>query len=236
MNRIMKVTKLHLNKISTFALVPPQIVGFVLIVSIIIALVIQRASDGAIDAAYVDGARSNSAIVWSLPGFLIYYGVQAVATSYPFALALGTTRRNFILGTMLANALQALYIAVMLVVLLGIELATGHWFMNAYVLDVYAVGSGNAWTLFATAFVGVMLCLTIGGFFGAVWVRFGAKGPTVVAIVLGLGLALTLLAVAPRLGEIFASITYSGLAVAAAIIVVLGLAGTWLAMRRASVR
>ena len=237
MNRVLKVTRLHLNKMSTFAITPLMILGIVMVVSVIIAIAIQRAVASPVDSAeYIEGARHNGAIVWSLPGFLIYYGVQAVATSYPFALALGTTRRNFILGTILANAVQSAYVAVLLLVLLGIELATGHWFVGVYVLDTYLVGAGDPLTLGVTAFLGVMLCLTIGGVFGAVWVRFGPKGPTFLALALALVLAVTLLVLAPQLGEIFAGITAAGLAIAAVVIMAVSLVGTGLAMRRASVR
>ncbi|QIK63154.1 hypothetical protein G7068_08050 [Leucobacter viscericola] len=236
MNRTLKVTRLHLNKLSTFVVAPLSIVGLVMVVSVIIALAIQRSGASTDMASYIEGARYNSGIVWSLPGFLIYYGVQAVATTYPFGLALGTTRRNFILGTMIANALQAAYITVVLLILLGLELATNHWFMSVYVLDVNALGAGNPLILAATAFLGVMFCLTIGGFFGAIWVRFGAKGPAVVAIGLGLLLAITILILAPNLGTIFTGITGLGVAITAVIVIVVALAVTWLAMRRASVR
>ena len=236
MNRTLKVTRLHLNKLSTFAVAPLGIVGVVMVVSIIIALAIQRGGSPADSASYVEGARMNSGIVWSLPGFLIYYGVQAVATTYPFGLALGTTRRNFILGTMVANVLQAAYVAVLLVILLGIELATDHWFMSVYVLDVYALGAGNPWVLFASAFLGVLFCLTVGGFFGAVWVRFGAKGPAVVGLALGVVFAVALLILAPNLVELLSGITREGLAIAVLGIIVVALGSTWLAMRRASVR
>lgn len=236
MNRTLKVTRLHLNKLSSFLVAPLGIVGAVMIVSIIIALAIQRSGGGTDMASYVEGARWNSGIVWSLPGFLIYYGVQSMATTYPFGLALGSTRRDFILGTMLANILQAAYIAILLVVLLGIELVTNHWFMSVYVLDVYALGAGNAWVLFVSVFLGVLFCLTIGGFFGAIWVRFGSKGPALVGISIGVVLALALLILAPHLEELFSAITTQGLALSALSIVVVALGCTWLAMRRASVR
>lgn len=237
MNRALKVSRLHLNKPDNFFGTPAFILGFVLIVSIIIAIAIQRATGMAAGSEeYIEGARMNMGVVWSLPGFLIYYGVQAVATTYPFALALGTTRRNFIAGTMLANVLQSAYVALLLVALLGIELATGHWFSNTYVLDTYMVGAGNPWILAATGFLGVLFCLTVGGFFGAVWVRFGAKGPAVVAIALGLTLAILLLILAPRLGEIFAGVTGAGLAIVAGCVILVALVGTWFAMRRAAVR
>lgn len=236
MNRTLKATKLQLNKLGAFALTPIFILGVVMIVSIIISLAIQRAGADPASPDYAMNARANAAIAWSLPGFLIYYGVQAVSTTYPLALALGTTRRNFILGTFLANALQAAYVALLLLALLGLELATGHWFTSSYVLDTYVMGAGNPLILLAVGFLGVLLCLTIGGVFGAVWVRFGPRGPAIVGLALGLILALVLLFIAPDLFNIVTSITGAGLAIAAGVIMVVSLIATWFAMRRASVR
>lgn len=237
MNRIVKVTRLHLNKLGTYAVTPPMILAIVMVVSIVIQLAIQRS--GSVDVhseEYIANARYNSSVFWSLPGFLVYYGVQAVATTYPFGLALGATRRNFILGTVIANAVQSLYVALLLLVLLGVEVATNHWFMSVYVLDTYVLGAGDPSILLAASFVGTLFFLTLGGLFGAVWVRFGAKGPLIMGLALGLALALTLLAIAPRLGEIIAGLTYAKTGLAAAVIMVVALAGTWLSMRRASVR
>lgn len=237
MNRILKVTRLHLNKTENFVYTPLFILGFVLLVTAIIQFAILRATGmDPSSAEYVDGARWSQGIVWSLPGFLVYFGVQGVATTYPFALALNTTRRNFIIGTMLSNLLQALYIALIMVVLLGIELATNHWFLGAYVFDVHLMGAGNPLILGVSAFLGVLFCLTVGGLFGAVWVRFGSRGPAIMGMAVGLALALTLLILAPQLGEIFAGLTRARLALGAALVIVVALVGTWFAMRRASVR
>mgnify|MGYP003417434741 FL=1 len=236
MNRTLKVTRLHLNKLSSFLVAPLGIVAVVMVVSIIIALAIQRGGSPVDSASYVEGARWNSGIVWSLPGFLIYYGVQAVATTYPFGLALGSTRRDFILGTTVANILQAAYVAILLVVLLGIELVTDHWFMSVYVLDVNALGAGNPWILMASVFLGVLFCLTIGGLFGSIWVRFGPKGPAIAGLALGVVMAVALLILAPNLVELIFDITAQGLAIAAVAMIVVALGGPWLAMRRAAVR
>ena len=237
MHRTLKVTRLHLTKLGTYMSVPPIILAFVLVVTVIIQVAILRSTEwDATSPEYIENARWNQAILWALPGFLVYYGVQAVATTYPFALALGTTRRDFVLGTMLANALQSLYVSVLLVALLGIELVTGHWFLGVYVLDVHLVGAGNPLILGVSGFLGTLFCLTIGGLFAAVWVRFGTRGPALLGVVLGLSLALTLLALAPRLGEIVAGLTRGGVAAAAVGVILVSLVGTWLAMRRASVR
>ena len=236
MNRILKTTRLQLNKPDNTFLVPLYILGLVLVVSAIIVLAIQRAGGDPSSEAYVEGARMNMGAIWSLPGFIVYLGVQAVATTFPYALALGATRRAFVAGTMITNLIQSLYIASLMLVLLGLELATNHWFIGIYALDVYALGAGNPVQLFLTVCIGIFLCLSIGGVFGAVWVRFGQRGPLLLGIALGLVLAVTFLALVPYLGDIVAGITGVSLAFAAVAVAVIAVLGTWACMRRTTVR
>lgn len=236
MNRVITVTRLHFNKPGTALATPLGIIVIVWIVSLIIALALQRAGLDPSNPEYAAGARNNAGIMWSLPGFLIYYGVQAVATTFPFALALGTTRRAYVAGTALASLIHAAFITAVLAVLLLLELATGHWFFDLYVFDVAVLGSGNLWTLIATAFIGVFLCLTIGSIFGAIWVRLGAKGPLVLGLALGLLLAVGVLIAVPYFADIVAWMTGLKLALMTLGIAALALIGTWACMRRTSVR
>ncbi|NLA64753.1 MAG: hypothetical protein GX862_02245 [Leucobacter sp.] len=236
MNRMLKVARLQLNKRDVSFLVPAIIVGMVMIVTAIIAIALQRAGLNSADADYAAGARNNLGIIWSLPGFLVYYGVQAVSTTFPFATALGATRRNYVFGTALANLCTAAYLAVLLSVLLLIELATGHWFFNIYVLDNYALGSGNVWQLAITVFLGTFAMTSIGGVFAAVWVRFGSKGPTMLGLALGLLLAVLILVFVPYFAEIFAAVTGAMIAWIGLGVSVVAILGTWLSMRRTSVR
>lgn len=236
MNRALNITKLHLNKPQAMFGVPTIIIAVVLVVTAIIALALQRAGMDPVRPEYAEGARGNLGMVWSLPGFLIYYGVQATATTLPFALALGATRRAHVLGTAIANLLLSAYVTVIMLVLLWLELATGHWFANIYALDNYAFGSGNAWMLAPTVFLGVFVSTSIGGAFGAVWVRYGSKGPTVVGLALALVLAVLVLVFVPQFGAIIAATTRGMLAVVAVGIAAVCLVGTWLALRRTAVR
>lgn len=236
MKHITHVTRLHLNKPEIMFRTPAFIIALVLIITTIISFALQRAGLDPANPAYADGARSNIAVAYALPGFLVYYGVQAVSTTFPFALALGTTRRAYVLGTALANLILSVFVAAMLTVLLWIELATDHWFFGSYALDNYALGSGDAWVLAITVFLGTFVAVTIGGFFGAIWVRFGTKGPTIAGVVLGLIVVLILLAIAPNFIEIVTSITRVDLAVGAIVVALLALVGTWVTMRRAAVR
>jgi len=215
---------------------PATIVLVVLVVSALIALALQRAGVDPNSADYVQGARWNQGMIWSLPGFLVYYGVQAVATSYPFALALGTTRRAHVMGTALANLIFSAFVALFMVALLGIELATNHWFFGLYALDVYLLGSGNPLLLMGTVFLLTFVSTSVGGMFGAVWVRFGPLGPTVLALGIALVLAVLVLVFVPQFGAIFAAITTPILAAVASGIALVSLVATWWVMRRASVR
>lgn len=236
MNRVLNVTRLQLNKRDVSFVVPPSIIGLVLVISAIISIALQRAGLDPADPAYAAGARNNLGVVWSLPGFLVYYGVQAVSTTFPFAMALGSTRRAYVLGTALANVVTAIYVTVILAVLLLVELATGHWWFDIYVLDNYALGSGDIWMLVPTVFLGVLFCTSIGGLFAAIWVRYGNKGPTILGLSVGLVLAVLILVFVPYVAQIIAGFTLAKLAWIAVGLVVVALIGTWLAMRRTAVR
>lgn len=237
LSRVARVTRLQLNVPANSVVTPAAILGLMFVISAVVALTIQRATGaGADNAEYIAGIRSNSGAVWSLPGFLVYFGVQSVATQFPFALALGTTRRSFTLGTLISHVAVAAYVAVLGAVGLGLELLTGHWFAGIYVFDTYALGSGNVGQLLLTLFLGALASMSIGGAFGAVWVRFGARGPLVVAVVLAViaagGLLLSVPAW-PWIGEHFAMWWLVTLALIA---IAVSVTGELLALRRTTVR
>lgn len=236
MRHVTNVVRLHLNKPQVSFLVPLYILGMVLVISAIISLTLQRVGLDPNNPEFAEGARMNAGAVWSLPGFLVYLGVQAVATTFPYALALGSTRRAYVAGTAVANGVLATYIAVVMMILLAIELATGHWFANIYVLDTTLLGSGNFGVLALAAFLGTFTALSLGGLFGAIWVRFGSRGPIVLGMGLALGLALILLLTAPSLPTFIPTITGGMVAGTAAVIAVAAVVATWLCMRRTAVR
>lgn len=230
------VVALHFVKRDVMLYTPPIILGLVVLVTVIIALVLQRVGLDPSSPDWAEGARSNGGVVWSIAGFIVYLGVQSVGTTFPFALALGATRRNFTIGTLAAHFVLAVYIAAIGAVLLTIEKATGHWFTHAYTFDSYLLGSGRYQVLIPVMLLGSWAALSVGGAFGAVWVRFGKRGPLVVGCGLAVVLALALLVLAPSLGRIFANFHAWWLAVLAALTIVFGAVGQYGALRSASVR
>lgn len=236
MNQVIKNVKLQFTQRNTYFVSPPLIILAVAVLSALISLGAIRGGVDINDPDFVDGAKSNAAILWSMVGFLGYLGVASVATTFPLALSLGTTRRSFVFGTMISHVLLSAYISALILVLLGIELLTDHWFANLYIVDIYMLGEGNPFILVAVVFLATLTTLSIGAFFASVWIRFGNKGPAALGIVLALLLALVVVIFAPYFETFFSNFQVWWLAVAAGVVILVSAAAEYFSLRKASVR
>lgn len=236
MSTIISTTKLHLNKRETTFIVPLYITGMVAVISILISLVFWRSGSLPGSEGWIQGSQFNPGILYGLVGFLGYLGVQSVATTFPFALTLGSTRRAFVGGTLLWNVITAAYLTAVLAVLTLLELATNHWFVGFYIFDIYVLGAGDLTQLVPMVFLGVLTLLTVGGVFGAAWVSLGARGPQFIAAGIVVVVVVALIIVMPSLPSFLAGFQLWWLAVAAIVMIVLSALGTWLLLRSAIVR
>ena len=236
MNAITSVVKLHLNRRVVALLVPLFIVAVVVVISILISLLAWRGGSQPASPAWINASRNNTGMLFSFAGFLVSMGVASAATTFPFALALGSTRRAFTLGTLAWNILQAAYLTVVFAVLTLLELATGHWFAGFYIFDITILGAGDLTKLIPIVFLSVLALLSIGGAFGASWVRFGARGPQVIAAVAAILIIVGLIIVIPSASVLIANFALWWLAVAGAVLVVIAMVGIWLPLRTATVR
>ena len=236
MNAVASTVKLHLNRRTETFVVPLTITGAVAVVSVLIALIFWRSGSQPGTEAWVQGSQSNPGIVYALLGFFGYLGVASVGATFPFALALGATRRAFVAGTLIWNAVTAAYVALILAVLTAVEVATNHWFAGFYIFDIHVLGGGDPLRLLPIVFFGVLAILTVGGVFAAAWVRFGALGPQLIAGGVVLALAVALIILVPQAAAIAAAFRVWWLAIAAVGAIVLSSSGTWLLLRPATVR
>jgi hypothetical protein len=236
MSTLTPTTKLHLNKREVTFVVPLYITAVVAVVSVLISFLFWRSGSIPGTADWVSGSQANPGILYALAGFLVYLGVQSVATTFPFALTLGATRRGFAGGTVLWAVLVSAYLAAVFAVLMTIEVATGHWFSDFYVFDVYVLGAGDLGRLLPVVFLGSLTMLTLGGVFGAAWLRFGARGPQLIGVGLGLVLVLALIVLIPSAADILSAFQLWWLAVAALVVISLSSIGTWRLLRTAIVR
>src|SRR6187402_480624 len=143
--------------------IPLSILGAVVLLTIAISIVILRAGGNLEDANY------NASVLYSVLGYTVAIGVQNVSTSFPFALALGSTRRTFVLGNLLTSRAQGLLVAIASVLLLGLESATGGWFIGAKAMSSVLLGAGNPFVLGGVMLLAILAALSAGGAFGAAW-------------------------------------------------------------------
>lgn len=226
------VLRLHFSQRALLLRTPPGIMLVVFALTVIIAIIFWRAGSVPGSAEWVQNSRNNAAVFWALPGFLGWLGVQTVSLTFPLALSLGCTRRSFVAGTVITHVALSLYVTAMLLVLLAIELATGHWFFDIYMTDVTILGSGNPFQLALTTFLSTLFVLSIGGAFAAAWVRFGALGPTALGVVLVLALGIVAILLVP----LASAFQPWWVVVASTIMIVMSIVGQYILLRRASVR
>lgn len=236
MKAIVSNVKLHLNLREYTFVIPLTITGMVAVISVLISFIFMRSGSLPGTEGWIQGSQSNPGIIYALAGFFIANGVMSVSTSFPFALALGSTRRAFVTGTLLWNAFTAAYIAAILAILAAVEVATGHWFSGFYIFDVNVLGAGDTGRLLTIVFLGTLTALTIGGVFGAAWTRFGARGPQLTAVGVVVVLASAAIVIVPEAARISAAFEMWWLAAAAGVIILLAAVGSWMLLRSAIVR
>lgn len=236
MKGVVSTTRLQLNKREITFLVPLYITAGVVLITALIALILWRAGAEPGTPEWVDGSRQNGGMVWGMFWFIGYLGVQAVATTFPFAMTLGATRRDFTLGTFGWTALIAGYLTVIYTVLCLLERVTDHWFVGLHIVDVHLLGSGDLRVLVPATFLGAWSALSIGGLFAAAWVRYRNRGPQLLATGLVVVLLVALVLVVPVAGQVAEAFRPWWLAVAAAVVITGSGVGTWTMLRTASVR
>ena len=90
--------------------------------------------------------------------------------------------------------------------------------------------------LIPIVFLGSLTCLMIGAAFGASWIRFGARGPQLVAVGFAVVILVALIIIIPGANSIIAAFQLWWLAIAAVVLVLVASAGSALFLRSATVR
>ncbi|AXE37261.1 hypothetical protein [Acidipropionibacterium virtanenii] len=169
-------------------LVPLIILALMVAISVIITLIIGIKTGLPLSQEASMGMTYNMGSVFSIPGFLIAVGAMTVNRQFATALAFGSTRRDFWIGSSLGFLVISLVTGIGGVGLMWLEKATDHWFIGARAMDVYVLGSGDAWQAFLTITVLSLCSLFLGAGFGTLFRAWGPR--VVVASAIGMGLVL----------------------------------------------
>lgn len=186
----------YVNRMTVFV-IPWIVLAFVLLVNAAIWLIVFSNVDQA------DRADAQQGMQWTGASFYVFVymaviAAQAIVYTFPFALGLSTTRRDYYLGTALAFlGLGVLYAAGM-TLLAALEQLTDGWGLGGIMFTaVYFGGPDAPWYVRFVVFLSLFLfCLFIGSTISAIWMRWRVYGmlvfgAAVAIVVLGLIALLT---------------------------------------------
>ncbi len=143
MTTYVHVARYHLVQRFNYLVLPWAVLAFAFCVDVI---VLDLTPAGHTAQRYVGGLASIFVIVFIL-------GVQSVARSLPFGLALGVSRRSFYVGTALLALALAAVAGVVATAGQAIERATGGWGMTMGFFRVPYILDGPWYLTLFTSFV-----------------------------------------------------------------------------------
>ncbi|MFS0724552.1 hypothetical protein [Paenibacillus sp. 1P07SE] len=113
MNRSVKIISLHLRNPFLLAGLPWVIVFSSFLINLLISFYLE-------DAMYTGGLAALFIIIFVT-------GITIVPQTFPLALGLGATRRDYFIGTVLTGLLMGVFSTVVVTLLGAIEQASGSW-------------------------------------------------------------------------------------------------------------
>jgi hypothetical protein len=225
----LNVARYHLVQRVNYFVLPWAILVFVFGVD----MVILALTPGHSTHRYVGGLAALFVI-----GFVL--GIQSVARSLPFGLALGLSRRSYYLGTALLAVALAAVAGMVTTVGQVIERSTDGWGMSMGFFRVPYILNGPWYLTWLTSFVALTLLFVFGMWFGLVYRRWSLVG--LVAFSAGLVTVLLVGALATTwadawhsVGHFFSSLSASGLTGILAALTLVLLAGGFTTIRRLTV-
>jgi len=127
------------------------------------------------------GSRTMEGTQYSGSEFFIFVymmiiAIQSTNLTFPFALGLGSTRRDFYLGSLAAWLILAVGFTIGLTLLAQIEVATHGWGFGGTLFNAVYFGGTNPLTHASTVFTALIFFQAVGAFVGAVYLRWRQAG------------------------------------------------------------
>jgi hypothetical protein len=230
MSTWVNVPRYHLVQRVNYVVLPWAVLAFAFAADLVILALIPA---GHSSDRYVGGLAAIFVMLFLL-------GLQTVARSLPFGLALGLSRASYYLGTVgLAVALSAIY-GLILAIGQVIERATGGWGIKMGFFRVPYVLQGPWYLTWLTSFVGLALLFVYGMWFGLVYRRWSLVGLVVfiagqVSLVLAGAIVATTANAWHNVGHFFTALSAAGLTGLLAAFAAVLVAGGLATIRRMSV-
>lgn len=181
MERISTVLRVHFTDTKSVVVVPIIILIAAFAVSIGIGVIAQMM--GISDAGLRDlndGMKYNGA-VWAMLGMGMGVGFATMGAHLSFALGMGITRREWVLGSALVFAIVAGAVTAVITIGKVIEVATGGWGLSIRMFDTAHTGMGPWWQTLVQTFLILITGMTVSAMIGSIWHRWRKIGVMVLA-------------------------------------------------------
>lgn len=179
--------------------------------------------------------------VFALYGFALGFYMQAMTQTFPFALGLSVTRRDYFVATSLVAAVQSVVFGIGLFVLGRIENATDGWGVQMRMFDIPQYFTDNLWLQLLTIVASLLLLCAVGVLLGAIQQRWRVVGFFTAAVILLIALGIVAITLTWQgwwvdVGHWFVDVPrIVPLAVLPLVAGALSLTGAWAVARRATV-
>ena len=241
--RLANVVRLHLANPFTILVTPLMVLGIIFLANWVIWLLVRSATptDPASVADVSQGLQFSGASMWTFV-YMMVVAIMAMNLTFSFALGFGSTRRDFSLGTAVTFVGLSAGWALLYTGLAIVERATNGWGLGGAMFNAFYFGLEEPWGVrLFNAFVAFLFFFAIGSVFGAIYVRYRARGLVLfflalTLVLIGLIALATLTASWGAFGEFFVAIGwFGGYALSLPLSLLAGVAGH-LILRRATPR
>ncbi|MGF7123487.1 ABC transporter permease [Rhodococcus sp. AG1013] len=123
-----------------------------------------------------EGETHATGAALSLYGFVVAFYAQAMTQTFPFALGLSVTRRQFFTSTGVVAVVQSAAFAAVLQLLSVIEAATDGWGVGMRMFGVLRYATDSSVLQTVTLFASLLLTTSISILLGAVYQRWRTPG------------------------------------------------------------
>lgn len=183
----------------------------------------------------VDGRSSGGAV--AIYCFLIAVAVLAVARALPFSLGMGSSRRAFLIGTLITGLILSVCHGLLLFVLQLLEKATDGWWAHGQFFQFEWFDKSSPASVFLFIVVSLMAAFTLGALVSSGWQRWDRMmlivgAPLFVLVMGGLLVLVTAQHWWPAVGSWFARQTPLSAAGWCAVAAVVFVAATYAVLRR----
>lgn len=174
-NRIWNVVRLGWINRWTVIYIPAMILGFIFLINLFIWWIVYLSAPAGGQEAALAGTQYSGASTYIFI-YVMVIAIQAMNSTFAYALGMSISRREFSLGTSASLVLLTAFWGTVLTVLSFLEEWTNGWGFGGHIFTAVYFGSGAVWERLFTFGAGFLFFAFTGILWGTIYLRWRAYG------------------------------------------------------------